>query len=722
MNKRITSYAACLYLLVGTCLCAQTPIRGRVVDQERKGIPYATVTIRYRGKVEQRMQTDEDGRYRYSTKQNTKKDYRADFSHLAYETRTLELDLSKEEQQTVVLRPRSNELDEYVVTATRSRHHLEELPLPVKVVDAVDIKRIAPQNTKDIMLYSLPGVEFSSHGGITHVKIQGLSADYYAFLIDGEEIAGMKSGSPDFLRLSPENIERVEIIRGAGSALYGSGAIGGVVNIVTKQAKSPLSLSLCGGYSMPKVWDGFGDLSINRKRWSNNTSFSIGKEGDYPINRRDGKSYIWVPRNDVYRLSDRFKWKAGDRLTIKADVGGMSRKQARTEYQNDIYNSLNGRLTGAYDFDDQNSLALSYNADFSSRDRRYPKDPGKHDLIHSNFKHILRAHYNRTFADKSSLATGLEGRQELLISDQIAGGASQKSILNGVLYGQYMRELGGGFEMMAGLRADVHGRYGLNLSPKLTFAYTWKDLSLRAGYARAFKSPSLMELYYDWSHQGMFHIYGNPDLKPEIANQLMLGTNYRSSRLMLSGGVTYTVFKDQIAMQTDAKQDQRHVNIAGTSTMLNADVTAEWFVVNGLSLKGMYSYSRAPKVVEHLGKKYDVNNVRPHNLMLQLNGFWHCRDWAFTGSLIGQYLSRVEYYSLDVNDEGELDETKPLVHERVEGYPLVRLTTTAEYKGRYTLTLGANNLLNFKPANLTYQTGTLSPGAVFFTRIGIRLF
>lgn len=106
----------------------------------------------------------------------------------------MELDLARKEQQAVVLRARSNELDEYVVTATRSHHRLEELPLLVKVVDAADIKRIAPQNTKDIMLYSLPRVEFSSHGGIMHVKIQGLSADYYAFLIDGEEIAGMKNG------------------------------------------------------------------------------------------------------------------------------------------------------------------------------------------------------------------------------------------------------------------------------------------------------------------------------------------------------------------------------------------------------------------------------------------------------------------------------------------------------------------------------------------------
>lgn len=699
--------------------------RGEVIDAgSRRGIKDVTVEFFYKGVLEQRVLTDAEGRYSYTPKVRNGDGYRVGFSHVSYESDSLALDPQAPTIPTVRLRPRENVLDEYVVTTTRNRQKIEDLPLPVSVVAPVDIKRIAPMDTKDILLYSIPGVEMGMHGYVTSIKIQGYSADYYAFLIDGEEIAGLKSGSPDFSRLSPENIERVEVIKGAGSALYGSSAIGGVVNIITKQAKEPISGYLTGSYTMPGEWNTYGQFGLNRKKWGNTLSASVGREGDYTISTKDKSREMLMPRNDIYRVVNRFDWRPSRAFTLKVDLSGSHRKQYRSEYQHDHYDYLCGRLRGVYDLGEHSSLAVSYNGDYSLRDRYYPKVPGKHDIQHSNYKHLLRVHYNNTFSDGSNLATGVEGYQELMLSDQIDAAKAQKKIAGAVLYGQYLRQLGAGFEVLGGLRADLHATYGLNLSPKLTLSYKWDELRVRATYARAFKSPSMMDLYYNWSHQGMFFIYGNPNLKPEIANQFLLGADYRAQKVRLSAGASYTLFKDQITKASTKDGNITHVNIEGRTKRIDADATVEWFVCNGFSVKGMYSYAYNPSPVEHLGKTYDVSSTRPHNVMLQLNGFKQWGDFALNASIIGQYLSAIDYDTYEtkmVDGVAEIDKSKPMIKEHFDGYPLLRLTTTATYKERYTLTLGGNNLLNFRPSNLVFQTSSFSPGAVFFAKIGVRL-
>lgn len=687
-------------------------VKGQVLEAEsNKPIPNVTVAFLYQGKVEQRVLTDANGAFHYSPKETHWQGYTVVFNHLSYIEHKVPLKNSN--MGVIRLRVQTSELDEFVLTTTRTSKRVDELPVPIQLINTGDIKKIAPMSMQDILYYSIPGIEMSEHGGITHITIQGYDAEYFAFLVDGEEVAGLKSGSIDLMRLSPENIERVEVVKGAGSALYGSSAVGGVINFITKTSKEPTSGFVTAGFKMPKQWTSYGELGFNRKNWNNTTSISADREGDYMIKRRDGEAEYKRMRNDIFRASNRFTWQPNKRFSLRNNLGGSTRLQHRNEYQQDKYIYLNGRLTASYQLTDRSVLTGSYDADYSSRMRYYP-EVGTTETQHKNLKQMGRAQYDLTLRDKSELNVGLEGHSEHLLSSQIRGAEDPKTILYGVLYGQYLKTLIKGLDLLVGLRADIHSTYGLNLSPKATLSYKKDGWMLRGGYARAFKSPSMMELYYNWSHHGMFEIFGNPDLKPETANQFLLGLGYKNHLIRASVGGHYSLFKDKIGMITDAKNNQQHINFEGTSKMLVADAQFEWFIVNGVSLRLSYAFSHGPQMYEYKGNEYDISMIRPHNLIAQLNGYKQWGKWSLSGSLIGQYLSSISSFSINRDTE----KMEPYI---VDGYPMTRLNISGCYDQRYTLTVGVDNLLNFKPNNLTYQTSSFSPGAVLFGKVSVRI-
>lgn len=130
-------------------------------------------------------------------------------------------------------------LVEVVVTGTRTPKLLKETPIQTRVISARDIARQDATNVQDLLQQELPGVEFSyAMNQQTHLNFSGFGGQGVLFLIDGERLAGETMDDVDFSRLTMDNVERIEIVKGAASALYGSNAVGGVVNIITKRRTS----------------------------------------------------------------------------------------------------------------------------------------------------------------------------------------------------------------------------------------------------------------------------------------------------------------------------------------------------------------------------------------------------------------------------------------------------------------------------------------------------
>ena len=195
-------------------------------------------------------------------------------------------------------------MEQVVVTGTRTRKTLAQSPVLTKVVNKVELKEAGAVTALDALEYSMPGVQFSPDAHGDNLQIQGLDNDYILVLVDGERMVGETRGNVNFERLNAEEIERIEIVNGASSVLYGSNAIGAVINIITKNGRqekpfkaiigtryskyNELLVSSNIGYSGDKLKVNFNGLRSSTDGYDltpeTPASFTVDKNTDYSGN------------------------------------------------------------------------------------------------------------------------------------------------------------------------------------------------------------------------------------------------------------------------------------------------------------------------------------------------------------------------------------------------------------------------------------------------------
>src|SRR5882672_1178842 len=138
------------------------------------------------------------------------------------------------------------DLDPVVITATKIETRVEQLGASVTVVPGDDVQRYHYETVEDV-LRTVPGVEvrrLGSYGKLSTISIRGANPNQVQVLVDGVRVKSPTTGQADLSDISPDLIERIEVIRGPQSTLYGADAIGGVVNIITKKGKGPFQASV----------------------------------------------------------------------------------------------------------------------------------------------------------------------------------------------------------------------------------------------------------------------------------------------------------------------------------------------------------------------------------------------------------------------------------------------------------------------------------------------
>ena len=177
-------------------------------------------------------------------------------SHIGYNDKILSID-SLKENQNIVLEFNNIKSEQVVITGMRAKTYIKDTPVLTYVITSDDIANSAYSSVKEALEMSLPNIQnvVSSHAGISNeqVKIQGLDNKYLLFLIDGKRVSGEFAGNLDFKMFDLSNIDRIEIIEGGMSSLYGSSAIGGVINIITKKQTKPFKFSYSYLHDDPMV-------------------------------------------------------------------------------------------------------------------------------------------------------------------------------------------------------------------------------------------------------------------------------------------------------------------------------------------------------------------------------------------------------------------------------------------------------------------------------------
>ena len=198
--------------------------------------------------------TDDRGSFVYDVSELSITDIK--LTHIGYKDKLISIkNLSQNEN--IILEFNNIRSEQIVVTGSRSKTYIKDTPVLTYVITSDDIKKSAYSSVKEALEMSLPNVQnvMSSHAGISNeeVKIQGLDNKYLLFLIDGKRVSGEFAGNLDFKMLDLSNIDRIEIVEGGMSSLYGSSAIGGVVNIITKKDTKPFQINYSYLYDDPMI-------------------------------------------------------------------------------------------------------------------------------------------------------------------------------------------------------------------------------------------------------------------------------------------------------------------------------------------------------------------------------------------------------------------------------------------------------------------------------------
>lgn len=479
------------------------------------------------------------------------------------------------------------EIGPVVVTATRTAETADETFAPVTVVTRGRIEQQQARSTIDV-LRGQPGVVLDSAGGpgrATNLYLRGANANQVLFLVDGVKVGSASTGQTEFQSLPLEQIERIEIVRGPRSSLYGSEAAGGVIQLFTRRGGGPLRpfvSATAGRYQTAGISGGLlgggenGRFSI-AGNFDQTDGFNacIGRGAPFFDGcgtfepDQDGYRNVGYSASAGYDFSERL---ALDLRLLRSD----SRVQFDGAFQNEAETvqqvlglALRTRPLEAWD------LRLSAGRSWDEQENR------KDGLFASDF--VTRRDslgLQNDFAIGAAHLLTLGADYQL---DRVGGSVdySVDSRENIGLFTQYQGWLGP-IGVKASLRHDDNEQFGGHWTGDLALGWDLlPQTRLTAAYGTAFTAPTFNDLYFP---AGPFFAGGNPDLRPELSRSIELGAAGRIDTLRWSLNLFQTDVDDLIALvpPTFAAENIERAQIRGLEgvisgrlfgTTLSANVT-----------------------------------------------------------------------------------------------------------------------------------------------------
>lgn len=598
-------------------------------------------------------------------------------------------------------------LDEVVVTGTRTPKLLKDSPVLTRVITSSDIKKSDATNISDLLQLELPGIEFSySMNQQVSLNMQGFGGNAVLFLIDGERVAGETLDNVDFSRLNLNDAGKVEIVKGAASSLYGSNAVGGVVNIISRESTEPWTLNVNGHYGKHNEQRYGLNFSFNAGKFSNTLSGQFTHIDSY--NMKNEGDYDRFYGGHTYNVKDRLTFKVNDKLKFIGRVGYFFRERNSAESSHDRYRDLSAGIKGLYDFSKATNLEVSYS--FDQYDKSDFLVSSRSDIRdYSNIQDIGKALLNHTFAGKHILTVGADVMRDYLMSYQFDDNGS-KTQITADGFAQIDLNLHKNFNLVAGGRYDYFSESNMqHFSPRVNAMYRLKRFSFRGSYAGGFRAPTLKEMYMNFDMAGIFMIYGNKDLKPESSNNFQLSAEYTKGLLNATlGGFCNLVDNRITTVWNQAMNGMVYSNI-GNMTISGIDANVSWRAPWGLGARASYVFTH-----EHVrkGEPY-TSSTRPHTATIRLDYTKSWKNYGLMVALNGRILSSVgvdEFVSLTNYEETE----------RVDypAYTMWKLNITQSVWKGIDVIATIDNLFNYIPK---YNYSSTPPTTGISFAIGLSL-
>lgn len=666
---------------------------------------------------------------------------------------------------------RTQRLEEVVVTGTGTQHLLANAPVQTEVITSRMLKQYGGRSLEDILSGLSASFAFNEGDMGSQMQLNGLGNNYILVLVDGKRLHGDVGGENDLQLIDPHNIEKIEIVKGAASALYGSDAIAGVINIITKKHNEGLMVENVTRYG----W--YNDL-----RQHNGLAWKLGRlksYTNYQLQHSDGWQNTGVentpsstkPITDSHSMTvnEHTNWQLSEQLTYtfgphfevygsgscyrkeiirpkgkypKYDVktfnlkyrnasaaGGAkwttNRKDVVTldvDWNRHAYYHSFTSTTLAEGFDKQGRLILDY-----------PYFKGQ-SVLQSNQERTM-AHLKGVFAlpARNRLSAGAEWRHDYLQAPTSIEGLTATDNTEAIYLQDEWHAIAAeavGLQVTGGLRANFNDGFGFRLTPKLSAMLRVGDLRLRASWSQGFKTPTLKEMNYRYIREmnNVIMYLGNKDLEAQKSNYFSLGAEYTLGPLNMTVTGYYNKLDDMIALVTVPRTEapllyrqqygeqlskvRRYENMEDACTY-GVDVSLR-FRLKEFTAGASYSYLNTDAHV------YDEKNDRLESVTI--DGMAHHKgnlfatwDHAFSRNYhlgVGLYgrASSKRYYQVDGDGKA---------------FQLWRLSTSHDFghsrKMTWRVEAGVDNIFNYvdrTPHGL--HLGTTTPGTTVYATLTLR--
>ena len=490
--------------------------------------------------------------------------------------------------------------EEIIVAANRLEQSLSTVLAATTVIDKETIRQSQAQNLAGL-LAGVPGMQFSPSGGQgaqTSLFMRGTESDHTLILIDGVQMT-TNSGPAGRLEFIPlDQIERIEIVRGPRSSVYGSEAIGGVVNIITKP---DIQEDFSGSVKLMAGTENSSNANIGLQGRVGNTSLSLNashRETDGIDFSERGSSDDDGYENDSFSVS--FAHQFNDLLSVSSTYSSFD---AESDYDDGVVNTdsqqYSATVTAAFTQQWDSKLILEQFEEDND-------NAGAFGLTNSSAENKKLSWQNTyTFDASNVFSFGIDHQEQELRYATFGALQTDTSRDNDGVYGVYIRE-SGPLDFTLSLRNDDNERFGSHSTGSIAIGSDFGE-SVRAwvSYGTAFKAPNLIDLYVDFPS---FFFFANPNLKPETAESVELSLQAEA----LGATWQLNVFRNDIddLISTDATftslANIQQARIDGIEATVSSSI-AGWRLDAALTL------------LDHENRSTGVNLLRRPEQTLSLN-------------------------------------------------------------------------------------------------------
>ena len=645
-------------------------------------------------------------------------------------------------------------LDEVVVTGTGTEHYLKDAPVQTEVITRKALEQFQARSMEELLSGLSPSLSIHDGDMGSRIQLNGLNNDYILIMIDGKRMNGDVGGQNDLNLLNPAHIERIEIVKGAASSLYGSDAIAGVINIITKK-----NLDKTDYTSTTRVGE-HGDV-----RESTSLGLTIGKvksvtgvnfrhtdgwrNTDLQWNQqqlKSGSTLMTVNRSSNYTVSEELEWEVNNKLNLHAGGSYYERWVSRSHGQwsylpNDFYYRNYGFSAGTkYRLNGRNYLKadLSYDrygyfydyklqevTDYFKEGNRITYYPGQR-IKQSLQRQVLgQAKGVFYFGERHILNAGIEYLYNHLESPHHIDG-DKASTYTLAAYAQEEWTAMEDLVVTVGARGTLHQETGFNLSPKISALYKMRDFHLRASYALGYKSPTVKELFYNYTATlgggALTAYHGNLDLKAQTSQYASVGLEYVGKQFQASVTGYVNLLRNMIELVeinltaeeklNEIEKSKQYMNLT-KARIWGVDFTFHYHPTKDITVGGGYSFADPKAQYPNQGINYmeyiPMDATSQHHATL--NATWQ-HAW--------------KRYRLGLGVYGRYESVRRYVEDnQADAFQIWRINTahTLLKMKKWTLTLnaGVDNVFHYVDRTpFGRNRATTTPGRTFYASAFIK--